>query len=413
MEELEGLTIPEMKGFLETNRRLKFTVPTAQAYPLIGRLLTRHHYTKLGKLERGIVSRFLRQITGRSRPQINRLIRQWKRTRKVERKPAVRPHFAHFYTPADIVLMAETDTLHQDLSGPAVRRLFQRAFEVFADSRFERLAGISVSHIYNLRRSSTYQRERVTRQPTRPRQVAIGERSKPEPQNQPGFLRVDTVHQGQRDGAAGVFHINAVDTVTQWQVVGCVETISERHLIPVLEAMLHQFPFRIMGFHCDNGSEFINRNVAGLLNKLLIEFTKSRPSRTTDNALVEGKNGAVIRKHLGYGHIPAAQAVPFQKFYTAHLNPYLNFHRPCGFATIVCGKRGQRRRVYKTEDYRTPYEKLVSLPDWERYLKLGITSALLRQQASRHTDLEAARRMQKAKHVLLEKSRLLPRHPWL
>src|SRR6266446_4810799 len=113
-----------------------------------------------------------------------------------------------------------------------------------------------------------------------------------------GYLRADTVHQGNHDGQAGLYHINAVDTVTQWQVAGCVETISERHLIPVLEAMLHQFPFLLLGFHCDNGSEFIHRIVAQLLQKLLMEFTKSRAYKTTDNALVEGKNGAVIRKHI-------------------------------------------------------------------------------------------------------------------
>ena len=88
--------------------------------------------------------------------------------------------------------------------------------------------------------------------------------------------------------------------------------------------MLHQFPFRLRGFHCDNGSEFLNHRVARLLNKLLIEFTKSRPYRTTDNALVEGKNGAVVRKHIGYGAIAAEHATALQKFYTAYCNSYLN-----------------------------------------------------------------------------------------
>jgi transposase InsO family protein len=92
---------------------------------------------------------------------------------------------------------------------------------------------------------------------------------------------------------------------------GCVETISERHLLAVLEAMLHQIPFLIRGFHCDNGSEFINHQVAGLLEKLRVEFTKSRAYRTTDNALVEGKNGAVIRKHIGHGPIAAEHAEAF------------------------------------------------------------------------------------------------------
>ncbi len=112
--------------------------------------------------------------------------------------------------------------------------------------------------------------------------------------------------------------------MTQWQVVGCVSKISEQFLIPVLEAMLQQFPFGILGFHSDNGSEFINRRVAELLEKLLIEFTKSRASRTQDNALVEGKNGAIMRKLIGYGHIASEHAEALQKFYTAYLNPYLN-----------------------------------------------------------------------------------------
>jgi hypothetical protein len=182
-----------------------------------------------------------------------------------------------------------------------------------------------------------------------------------------------------------------------------VETLSERHLKPVLEAMLHQFPFRLRGFHCDNGSEFLNHTVAKLLNKLLVEFTKSRAYRTTDNALVEGKNGAVIRKQIGYGAIEAGQAEAFQKFYVAYLNPYLNFHRPCGFALIRTDTRGKRKRVYRHQDYRTPYER--SLPDWEKSLKEGIGPDHLERQAQRMSDTQAAQQMRKAKLELLSRSR--------
>lgn len=105
-----------------------------------------------------------------------------------------------------------------------------------------------------------------------------------------------------------MYHINAVDEVTQWQVVGASAQIGEQGLIPVLEAMLAQFPFRIRGFHSDNGSEFINHTVARLLNKLLAEQTKSRPRHSNDNGLVESKNGAVIRKHISYGYIASAHA---------------------------------------------------------------------------------------------------------
>ena len=77
--------------------------------------------------------------------------------------------------------------------------------------------------------------------------------------------------------------------MTQWQVVGATAQISEAWLIPVLEAMLAQFPFGIRGFHSDNGSEFINHTVANLLNKLLVEQTKSRPRHSNDNGLAESK----------------------------------------------------------------------------------------------------------------------------
>src|SRR5216683_1578362 len=384
----------------------RFSAPKREAvYEFIERILKAQQYRRLGRGQKGIVRRFLVKMSGLSRAQLTRWIGHWMKTRRVKRKPPCRPSFPRRYTVADIALLAGVDAAHEELSGPAVRRVMQREYDVFGKMEYVRLAGISVSHIYNLRDSTVYRSQRVRVHHTQARQVGIAERRKPDPRGRPGYLRVDTVHQGNHDGQAGLFHINAVDTVTQWQVVGCVETISERHLIPVLIAMLHQFPFLVLGFHCDNGSEFINRIVAQLLEKLLIEFTKSRAYRTTDNALVEGKNGAIIRKHIGYGAIAAPHAEAFQKFYTAQLNPYLNYHRPCGFATIQVLPRGKRQRRYPVEDYRTPYEKLVSLPKWEQYLKLGITAGMLQQQAMRMSDTEAALQMQKAKLALLVKSR--------
>jgi len=129
--------------------------------------------------------------------------------------------------------------------------------------------------------------------------------------------------------------------------VAATEQISEAYLIPVLEAMLEQFPFRILGFHSDNGSEFINHKVAELLNKLLVEQTKSRPRHSNDNGLVEAKNGAVIRKHMGYGHIAAEHAEAINVFYQEHFNPYLNFHRPCGVPEVVVNRKGKQRRMYR------------------------------------------------------------------
>jgi hypothetical protein len=208
------------------------------------------------------------------------------------------------------------------------------------------------------------------------------------------------VHQGDQDGVKGVYHINAVDEVTQWEVVGSVEAISEAFLIPMLEAMLAQFPFRIRGFHSDNGSEFINHLVAKLLNKLLIEQTKSRPRHSNDNGLAETKNGAVVRKAMGYTHIAAPHAAAITEFYTEHLNPYLNFHRPCGVPELVVNAKGKEKRVYRW--YATPWEILRQLPGVASHLKAEWTIAMLDQQAQAKTDTQAANEMQEAKRKLFE-----------
>ncbi len=297
------------------------------------------------------------------------------------------------------------DAAHEDLSGPAIRRILQREYAVFGKAEFERLAALSVSHLYNLRRSLAYRRRRVRVETTQSKPASIAERRRPEPQGRPGYLRVDTVHQGQQDGKAGPYHINSVDTVTQWEVLGCCQAISENHLIPVLEEMLSQYPFQILGFHSDNGSEYLNYRVAAMLNKLLVEFTKSRPCRSTDNALVEGKNGAVVRKHMGYGLIGTEWAEEIHHFYREHLNPYLNYHRPCGFATVETNARGKRRRHYRADDYRTPYEKLTALAKWKQYLKRGVTAKSLRALAEAKSDTEAAAEMQEAKTELLRRAR--------
>ena len=74
--------------------------------------------------------------------------------------------------------------------------------------------------------------------------------------------------------------------------------------------------------------------MAALLDKLRVEFTKSRPRHSNDNGLVETKNGAVVRKIFGYEHIAQRNAGPINVFCAEQLTPFLNLHRPCLFATL-------------------------------------------------------------------------------
>lgn len=393
----EGVSLEQIRALLESSAEVEFeSRDRGGLYSWVEATLRKHGWKQLKRADRGLLRRYIEKLTGRSRAQVSRLIQQYEAGRQVVVKPYRRHRFRTRYTRADVALLAEVDEAHETLSGPATRRILEREFHDFGQAGYERLAGISVAQIYRLRQSRAYRERRVRHQPTQATQVAIGERRAPRPEGRPGYLRVDTVHQGDLEGAKGVYHINAVDEVTQWQVVGCVPQISETFLIPVLETILEQFPFVIRGFHSDNGSEYINHTVARLLEKLLIEQTKSRPRHSNDNGLAEAKNGAVIRKHMGYGHIAAGHASAIHAFYRQQLNPYLNFHRPCGVPELKTDGKGKLRRVYPR--YATPFEVLAELP--ELSLKPGVTLEHLQRQAATRSDTQAAADMQRAKQLL-------------
>jgi transposase InsO family protein len=288
------------------------------------------------------------------------------------------------------------------LSGTITRKLCERAFKVQGDARYERLSTISNGHLYNLRGHKTYRAARGAFDKTRAVKNVIGERRKPAPNGLPGYLRVDSVHQGDLDGIKGVYLVNAVDEVTQCQCVCAVEKISEAYLLPVLTAMMAAFPFVIRGFHSDNGSEYINRQVAALLEKLRVEQTKSRSRQANDNALAESKNASTVRKHLGYSHIPQYLAARVNAFTADVLSPYLNFHRPCHFPTEILDAKGRVKKRYRYADMMTPYEKLKSLPNAAAHLKPGMTFERLDEVAHEISDNEAARRLNEARANLFQ-----------
>ena len=335
MNDSKLATLAQIREFLASTADLSFSAPEdqAQVRAFVDKVLRQFKYLDQSKSVRSLLFAYMQRLSGYSRSHLSRLIRQFRLTRSVAPGSRTsRTSFTRRFTEVDIGLLAEIDALHDTLSGPATRVLLQRACHLFGDDRYRKLADISVSHLYNLRASQRYRHLRIEYRGTQPTRSVIGIRKAPAPEGLPGYIRIDTVHQGDFDGAKGVYHINAVDIVTQWQIVACVERISEAYLLPVIKLMLEGFPFIVRGFHSDNGSEFINGNVAKMLDKLRAEFTKSRPRHSNDNALVECKNGVVIRKLMGYGHIPQQRAKLINKFFTHSMNPYLNFHRPCFFA---------------------------------------------------------------------------------
>ena len=333
-------TLDEVRDFMAGSSPVDFRfVKRADAYGFMRRFLVRSRYVRLSRPDKGLVRRFLIKVTGFSRAQIARLIFQYRETGRIEdrRRGPKRP-FSRRYTKADIGLLAEVDETLGGLCGAVTRRMMQRQYAVFGDVRFERLAGLSNSHLYRLRESTTYRRRRLVVVRTRSTQVRIGERRKPHPAGRPGFLRVDSVHQGDLDGEKGLYEINLVDEVTQYEFVAAVEGISERFLVPALEGSIEAFPFIIRGFH------------AALVNDFLRDV----------------------------------------------LAPFLNYHRPCHFPVETTDAKGRIRKTYPFDKVTTPYLKLKSLDGPALCLRPAVTFEQLDQQALALDDLAAASAVKEA-----------------
>lgn len=402
MNDSHIVSVAQLRELVKFTNRVEFrSTSKEETYQWIEEALGKFRYFSLrSKKEKTIVLSYIKQMTGLSRGHVKKLVKRKKRSGRILRITGTRHHFPRVYGSEDIARLIETDNAHGRMSGEATKRILERQYGIYGDLRFENVRHISVSHLYNLRGNRQYESHALYIEKTRATTVSIGIRKRPRPDGKPGYIRVDSVHQGDWDKEKGVYHINLVDEVTQWEVVGCVEGISEQFLEPLLESLLALFPFKILGFHSDNGSEYINHTVAKLLTKLTVEQTKSRARRTNDNGLVESKNGAVIRKYMGHAYIPGKYAVCINRFYREHMDEYLNFHRPCGFATLKIDQRGKEKKKYDT--YLTPFEKLKTVSEVEQYLKEGVTLPELEAIAGKESDNACAEKLQNAKRTLLE-----------
>ncbi len=375
----------------------------AQAYNWVEDTLVKFEYIKQTKPDKGVLRTYVAFMTGYSRAQVTRLITQYQHYGCVRVTEYQRHSFSRKYEDADLKLLANTDELHEFPNGNAVKTTLQRLAVI--DPQYKSISEVSVSHIYNLRKKPTYQRitKRFTKTKSKHGRLGIGQRQKPQPLGRPGFIRIDSVHQGDRLKTKGVYHINSIDEITQFEFIGAVEQITEEFMLPLLEKLLNAYPFRILEFHADNGSEFINQYVVAMLNKLLIKLTKSRPRHSNDNALIESKNGTIIRKWFGYGFIDSDNASKINEFYFGFFNQYLNFHRPCAFASNLVDPKGKIKKIYLLENYKTPYEKFKSLPRCRQYLKKEISIAHLDQIANAHTDNQMAHIIQSQRKELFSK----------
>ena len=396
-----ALTLADIKEFVKSHGAIKFKSKSkVERNEWIENILRQHKYFQLFRPNKIVIKKYIQSMTGLSRSQLTKLIADYRKRGTLKPKEYKRNKFKKIYDLEEIALLADIDNAHSRLSGPATKQIIKEDYEIFGKTEYEKLKDLSVAHMYRLRGTRRYHEKVKVFDKTKGTTTKIGERRKPEPSGKPGYICVDTVHQGDKMGEKGVYHINIVDMVTQFEFVGAVEAISERYMKPILEELIKKFPFTVIEFHADNGSEYINKVVAKLLNKLLIQLTKSRPRHSNDNGLVETKNGAIVRKHMGYIHIPRGKAEIVNRFYQNWFNDYLNYHRTCAFPKTTIDKKGKEKRTYPHDQYRTPYAKLKSLNKAEQYLKPEITFEQLDETAYAMSHTDYAIHMNKEKEKM-------------
>lgn len=409
MKDTKNISMAQLSSFLKgTTDVIEFEVNRKgnknkqHVYDWISNALIKFSYFRLNKLGKGLVLSYIVKLTSLSKSHVKKLTKIKRENKKLLVKDSSQNGYHLRYTNEDIFRLVETDKAHLRLSAKATKEILYREYHKYGKVEYENISKISSSHIYNVRKKNrVYISNTLIYTKTNPVNNSIGIRKKPNNQGIPGYFRIDSVHQGDEDKEKGVYHINLIDEVTQFEIVAAVEGISEQFLIPVLKEMLNSVPYKVINFHSDNGSEYINYTVAKLLNKLNVTQTKSRSRRSNDNALVESKNASIIRKHMGRTFIARTNASIINIFYKEHLNIYINYHRPCYFSRDAIDKRGKIVKKYDT--ILTPYEKFKSLPDFEKYLNEGVTKESLEELSMRESDNECATKLQKAKQKLFEK----------
>ena len=223
---------------LKNSAKFKSNSSKVETYEWVGTTLGKFRYFSLKKKDRSIVKKYVINMTGYSEGAIDKLISRKKKYGRIFVKERTQNNFQKFYEGKDIELLAEVSNVTLNQNGYALKEMCKSMYVDFNDLRFEKLSKISVSHLYNLKKTNVYGTKSLFYTKTNPVQRDIGVRAKPQPYGKPGYLRIDSVHQGDLDKEKGVYHINLVDEVTQMEYVICVEGISEYFLLPLLRELI-------------------------------------------------------------------------------------------------------------------------------------------------------------------------------
>ena len=183
--------------------------------------------------------------------------------------------------------------------------------------------------------------------------------------DRPGYVEADTVaHCGSSLSGEFGNTLTMTDLLSGWTANRCTLGKASGDVLDKIKEIRSDLPFKMVGFACDNGSEFINHNLVNYMEKNQegkVKFVRRRPYKKNDAAHVEQKNDATVRQLIGYSRIESREIVTLiNEIYRDYWNPYLNFFCPVMKLKQKVRIGGRIRKVYDTP--KTPYDRLINHP---------------------------------------------------
>ena len=183
-------------------------------------------------------------------------------------------------------------------------------------------------------------------------------------ESRPGFLEADTVaHCGTSMAGMFAFTIDGVDIATGWTEQRAVWGKGEEGVMIQVKDIEQSLPFELLGFDCDNGSEFLNYHLLRHFTerKRPVQFTRSRAYHKDDNAHIEQKNWTHVRQWLGYHRFDNPVIVPLlNKLYTTEWRLFHNFF--CPSVKLIAKERIASKTIKRYDIPKTPYQRIMESP---------------------------------------------------
>jgi hypothetical protein len=188
----------------------------------------------------------------------------------------------------------------------------------------------------------------------------------------PGFVEADLVaHCGESTEGQYLSTLTTVDVILGWTECFVIRQRSQQVVSAAMDALRQRLPFPLLGLDCDNDGFFINGTLNRYCEQYQITFTRSRPYKKNDQAFVEQKNGAVVRRHVGYRRYTSSEAADVLTALYDELHAYVNFFQP---TRKLLYKQRRGAKLYKRYDRaQTPYQRALASPDVTPLTKVRLT----------------------------------------